>query len=128
VTGYWSDAGQPDSLGTRFLPHIQPRPSLSGAGLLPGRGVNFLNFGTVRRLERTEVQRLEFRIGHYLRGMEEILKSFRGPLTVKYWTNTAHEEPYNNSNGQASASSHMYLAYGCVQNGPLARRSEPDWR
>ena len=22
----------------------------------------------------------------------------------------------------------MYLAYGCVQNGPPARRSEPDWR
>jgi hypothetical protein len=44
--------------------------------------------------------RSEFRIGHYLRGMEEILKSFRGPLTVKYWTNTTHEEPYNNSNGQ----------------------------
>src|SRR6266478_2030224 len=28
----------------------------------------------------------------------------------------------------ASAPSHMYLAYGCVQNGPPARRSEPDWR
>jgi hypothetical protein len=25
-----------------------------------------------------------------------------------------------------SAPSHMYLAYGCVQNGPPARRSEPD--
>ena len=22
----------------------------------------------------------------------------------------------------------MYLAYGCVQNGPPARRSEPDWQ
>jgi hypothetical protein len=29
---------------------------------------------------------------------------------------------------EASAPSHMYLAYGCVQNGPPARRSEPDWR
>jgi hypothetical protein len=28
----------------------------------------------------------------------------------------------------SSAPSHMYLAYGCDQNGPPARRSEPDWR
>jgi hypothetical protein len=47
--------------------------------------------------------RLEFRIGQYLRGMEEILKGFRGAFAVKYWTNTAHEEHYNNSNGVKSS-------------------------
>jgi len=37
--------------------------------------------------------------------MEEILKRFRRPFTVKYWTNTAHKKLYVNSGGEARSKS-----------------------
>ena len=60
-----------------------------------------MSFATFRRLERSEIQPLEFRIGHYLFGMEEILKRFRRPFTVKYRTDTAHKKLYINSGPEA---------------------------
>ncbi len=53
--------------------------------------------------------------GNIFVGMEEIMKGFRGPLTVKYWTNTAHGEHYNNSSGVKS------LAVPIASSSPICK-------
>jgi hypothetical protein len=58
--------------------------------------------------------RLEFRIGQYLRGMEEILKVLGGTRS-QILDQYRHEEHYNNSSGVKS------LAVPIVSSSPIAK-------